>query len=240
MQGQPLTKRLRNCLVLRLLVPSSLMRGISVPPHDGSGLSCSGTTNGTLVESLSEKDIGNAKTDTKHSVRDAIADLPEPGDCDWLAYKRKDQSELSSYARRARMRPKPGLGSALGREKLAKNEVSGVRLTVHTREVVKRFGKVDPGETERVSRCLVLTWTDPAPTLRAGTGPDKGSFQLIRPIHPRSDRVITVREAARLQGFPDWFQFHHTKWHSFRMIGNSVSPFMSEALLRLISARLDC
>ncbi|MFX7922723.1 DNA cytosine methyltransferase, partial [Acinetobacter baumannii] len=62
------------------------------------------------------------------------------------------------------------------------------------------------------------------PTLRAGTGPERGSYQAVRPIHPTSPRVITPREASRLQGFPDWFQFHPTKWHSFRQIGNSVSP----------------
>jgi DNA (cytosine-5)-methyltransferase 1 len=37
-------------------------------------------------------------------------------------------------------------------------------------------------------------------------------------------RVITVREAARLHGYPDWFRFHATKWHGFRQIGNSVPP----------------
>ncbi len=42
----------------------------------------------------------------------------------------------------------------------------------------------------------------------------------------------------RLQGFPDWYSFHHTKWHSFRQIGNSVSPIVAEALLKKFAARL--
>jgi DNA (cytosine-5)-methyltransferase 1 len=50
--------------------------------------------------------------------------------------------------------------------------------------------------------------------------------------------VITIREAARLQGFPDWFDFHETKWHSFRMIGNSVSPIMAQAMLDLVADHL--
>ena len=37
------------------------------------------------------------------------------------------------------------------------------------------------------------------PTIRAGTAADRGSFQAVRPIHPVSPRVITPREAARLQ-----------------------------------------
>ncbi|WP_413468690.1 DNA cytosine methyltransferase [Lishizhenia sp.] len=56
----------------------------------------------------------------------------------------------------------------------------------------------------------------------------------MRPLHPEQPRVITVREAARLQGFPDWFVFHPTKWHSFRMIGNSVSPLVSEFVLKIM------
>ena len=47
-----------------------------------------------------------------------------------------------------------------------------------------------------------------------------------------------MREAARMQGFPDWFVFHPTKWHSFRMLGNSVSPAVSYGLLRRIAPQL--
>lgn len=61
----------------------------------------------------------------------------------------------------------------------------------------------------------------------------------MRPIHPAEPRVITVREAARLQGFPDWFTFSSTKWHSFRMIGNSVSPLVAKHLLGEIKRRLS-
>jgi DNA (cytosine-5)-methyltransferase 1 len=192
------------------------------------------------VQCVTKTDIRRAKARKKHSVRDAISDLPEPANCHWLPYKHKQDSELTSYARRARLKPQLGLGSAASRQKLEQKQVSGVRVTTHTDEVVDRFREVDPGKTDRISRCPRLTWSEPAPTLRAGTGPDKGSFQSIRPIHPRADRVITVREAARLQGFPDWFQFHETKWHSFRMIGNSVSPLLSAALLKLIANRLEC
>jgi len=76
------------------------------------------------------------------------------------------------------------------------------------------------------------------PTLRAGTGPEKGSYQAVRPLHPTENRVITPREAARLQGFPDWFQFSPTKWHSFRQIGNSVSPILSERIFAVIRKAL--
>ena len=70
----------------------------------------------------------------------------------------------------------------------------------------------------------------PHPTSRNGN--DRGSYQSVRPIHPVEDRVITVREGARLQGFPELASFFHPAvWHSFRMIGNSVSPQVSRSVL---------
>ena len=191
------------------------------------------------VGKIDSHDLLNAKKKKKYSVRDAIADLPEPRDSEWLKYKKKEHEDLSSYAKRARSVPAADLGSAESRLRLQRREVSGVLRTAHTLEVVERFREVEPGSTDAVSRCPRLEWSEAAPTLRAGTGPDKGSYQSIRPIHPTSDRVITVREAARLQGFPDWFQFDNTKWHSFRMIGNSVSPMMAEAMLTMLCSSLE-
>lgn len=115
---------------------------------------------------------------------------------------------------------------------------TGHRRTAHTREVVKRFRSVRPGAIDEIGRHSRLEWDGQCPTLRAGTGNDKGSYQSVRPIHPREPRVITVREAARMQGFPDSFRFHPTVWHSFRMIGNSVSPIMSAAIFRVIAKKI--
>lgn len=114
---------------------------------------------------------------------------------------------------------------------------TGHRRTFHRSETVTRFAAVKPGKTDEVGRHPRLDWNGQCPTLRAGTGNDRGSFQSVRPIHPDEARVITVREAARLQGFPDDFLFHPTIWHSFRMIGNSVSPFVAKAIFSLIAER---
>jgi DNA (cytosine-5)-methyltransferase 1 len=67
----------------------------------------------------------------------------------------------------------------------------------------------------------------PARTLMAHLAKDCYSH-----IHPDSDqaRVISVREAARLQSFPDAFVFAGTMNPAFRQIGNSVPPLMSYAL----------
>ena len=57
-----------------------------------------------------------------------------------------------------------------------------------------------------------------------GTDGARGALTSPRPIHYRYDRCITVREMARLHGFPDWFRLHATKWHGGRQIGNAVPP----------------
>ncbi len=187
-------------------------------------------------EPITESDLSDLRSSESHTVRDAISDLPEPDDSAARAYKKL--SKLPTYAVRARRLPKPGLGSAQARTLMKKGLVTGLQSTKHTDDVTVRFSCVLAGNTDEVSRCRRLAWNEPSPTLRAGTGPDRGSFQAIRPLHPTKNRVISVREGARLQGFPDWFVFHETKWHSFRMIGNSVSPIAAERLLSFIRGRM--
>lgn len=119
-----------------------------------------------------------------------------------------------------------------------RKEVSGCMGTRHTEAVAKRFDMLKEGQVDKPSRARRLERRGLCPTIRSGTGPEHGSHQAVRPIHPTQPRVITPREAARLQGFPDWFQFDETKWHSFRQIGNSVSPILAESVLEIFKARL--
>ncbi len=196
------------------------------------------------MDRISEQEIVASLVKRPVSVREAISDIPSPKEGElrsselfsWARYKK---ASLSEYALKMRAMPPKGLGSKLSLERLVHGEISGVINTKHTQPVIERFSETRPGETEHVSRYPRLSWGGHCPTLRAGTGSDKGSFQAMRPIHPSEPRVITVREAARLQGFPDWFLFHPTIWHSFRMIGNSVSPLMSHHLMSIIAEKLE-
>lgn len=192
------------------------------------------------LESLSRPVVKVAST-----VRDAIYDLPSPisemddSSFGWVKYPDRPSRTLSSYAERLRRPPPRGLGARDAVAKHGRGYVSGMKATVHSAAVAKRYAKTEGGKIDHTTKSYRLEWDGQCPTLRAGTGADKGSFQAVRPLHPGKPRVITVREAARLQGFPDWFVFHSTKWHSFRMIGNSVSPFVSKAVLRRIRSKME-
>ena len=116
--------------------------------------------------------------------------------------------------------------------------VNGVYPTKHTDAVKERYKELAHGQQDQISKSKRLDPDGFCPTLRAGTGPEKGSYQAVRPIHYEYARVITPREAARLQGFPDWYKLPDTIWHAFRQIGNSVSPIAAERVLSAIYQRL--
>lgn len=116
--------------------------------------------------------------------------------------------------------------------------LTGVMLTKHSQASIERFKETVPGKLEPISRLRRLDWNTPCHTLRAGTGADKGSYTSPRPLHPDYPRVISVREAARLHSFPDWFRFHVTKWHGFRQVGNAVPPLLARVIGKQIITAL--
>ena len=75
----------------------------------------------------------------------------------------------------------------------------------------KRYGRLDPNGIGST----ILTKCDP----------HWGTF-----FHPHQDRVITAREAARIQSFPDTFSFTGSLTDKYAQIGNAVPPLLGEAL----------
>ncbi|WP_446645958.1 DNA cytosine methyltransferase [Vibrio sp. DNB22_17_1] len=108
----------------------------------------------------------------------------------------------------------------------------------HTDKSIEKFAATEPGTTEKTSRFFKLSENGLCNTLRAGTASDKGAYTAARPIHYQVPRCITVREAARLHSFPDWYQFHTTIWHGFREIGNAVIPMFAKSLADEIVSKL--
>jgi DNA (cytosine-5)-methyltransferase 1 len=166
------------------------------------------------------------------TVADAIGDLPDAdlfedlkaGDSVRATWKTK-----SEYAGRLRGVLADPYDFSYPRY-YEKNELTCSLRTTHTAESIRRFMEATPGTTEPISRFYKLSYDGLCNTLRAGTDSARGAFTSPRPIHPSYPRVITVREAARLHSYPDWFRFHATKWHGFRQIGNSVPPLLGRAV----------
>ena len=106
--------------------------------------------------------------------------------------------------------------------------------TRHTEISRRRFRETPPGTVEPISRFFKLLKTGVSNTLRAGSDGAHGAFTSPRPIHFNYDRCVTVREMARLHGFPDWFRFHATKWHGGRQIGNAVPPPLARVIVEMV------
>ena len=115
-------------------------------------------------------------------------------------------------------------------QKLMRNgdvAVTGNKITIHVPHILEAISALKQGEEERATRYRRLFANRPAFTLRAGSG----SFTALRPIHPTRDRVITVREAARLQSFPDWVHvLRPQKSGHIRRSGVSVPPLLGKAI----------
>ena len=70
-----------------------------------------------------------------------------------------------------------------------------------------------------------LAWDDLSRTITAHIAKDGYWY-----IHPEENRTLTVREAARIQTFPDHFRFSGTRSDAFRQIGNAVPPLLARSV----------
>ncbi|MFJ1537537.1 DNA cytosine methyltransferase [Micromonospora chalcea] len=110
----------------------------------------------------------------------------------------------------------------------------------HTKEIQERRQKLiahlkpgDKGDTLpkeiwnglRPEKWRRLPLDRPAYTILAQMHRDLSEW-----VHPRHERWITVREAARLQSFHDGFVFHTSEWQMLKQIGNAVPPLLARAV----------
>ncbi len=90
----------------------------------------------------------------------------------------------------------------------------------------------EKGGTDLMGR---LWWDRPSVTIRTEFfKPEKGRY-----LHPKQNRPITHREAARIQSIPDDFIFCGSKIEIARQIGNAVPPLMAKAIAKQVIACLD-
>jgi DNA (cytosine-5)-methyltransferase 1 len=163
----------------------------------------------------------------------ALGDLPDADRFESLIesdfVKTVGFGKPSAYAEELRCSSKEASRMGYMREWNPEILTSSARTT-HTEISQRRFSETEPGGVEPISRFFKLPPEGLCNTLRAGTDGARGAFTSPRPIHYQYPRCITVREMARLHGYPDWFRFHATKWHGARQIGNSVPPPLGRAI----------
>jgi len=173
------------------------------------------------------------------SCRDALGDLPDAERYKALLTTdsvKATWGEPSEYAKGLRGLKPSAEGYSQQRAWDSSKLTSSMRSD-HTEISRHRFAETNGGDVEPISRFFRLPPGGVSNTLRAGTDSARGAFTSPRPIHYQYARCVTVREMARLHGFPDWFRFHQTKWHGARQIGNAVPPPLARAVAtQIISA----
>ena len=165
------------------------------------------------------------------TVRDAISDI-EPG-----------KEVTDSYFT---LPPHP---EAQGLEKELRGRCLHNHITTATRETaLSRFKALKAGENfHDLSPELKTTYSNAERTqntiyMRLKYDEPSGTVVNVRKsmwIHPELDRAISIREAARLQTFPDSFIFEGTKDSQYQQVGNAVPPFLAKAVAESIISILD-
>jgi len=190
------------------------------------------TTAEKMVEQFYSSFLPKYKVTRKRTVRDAIADLPK-------LYPLKNEMKYEGK-RLSHSLPDPFMANHVARwqskrdidifELLTKDIESG-RCEYVTTESLKALYTEKTGKVSNVHKYHVLRWDEPSNLIPAHLYKDG-----LRHIHPDSAqlRTITVREAARLQTFPDDYIFYGGSMEVYKMIGNAVPPLFSKALANAV------
>jgi DNA (cytosine-5)-methyltransferase 1 len=108
---------------------------------------------------------------------------------------------------------------------------------VHGKAVIDRYDKLAFGERDSKTRVNRLNPDKPSFTIVVGS--DKGGGKGH--VHPFEAREVTPRESARLQSFPDYWEFTGTSRHPIRQVGNAVPPVFAAAIgAHLLKEAFNC
>lgn len=180
--------------------------------------------------------------ENKRTLWEAIGDLPE------LKSGEGVSPTVYDMERRRRHIEKFGEGYLHGVLEVGKAEMlTGHIARPHSERDLRDFARLKEGENSSGAmrrgvqlefpynkeifkdRYTRLDRHRPCKTILAHLAKDGLMF-----IHPKQPRSLTVREAARIQSFPDWFMFPNARTHAFRLIGNAVPPLVGLAVGKAI------
>lgn len=179
---------------------------------------------------------GSYQEENYRTVRDAISDLEEISPvinlADDTGIALPDIKEISDLGR-----------------KLRDADILFNHIITNTRETaMERFMALKQGQNfHSLNESLKTnTYTDVSRTqntiyLRLDYDHPCGTVVNVRKsmwVHPVLDRAVSVREAARLQTFPDSFIFYGTKDQQYQQVGNAVPPIMAKAIAKKLAQQL--
>ena len=180
---------------------------------------------------------GHFDEDEYRTVRDAISDLEDIDprydlEEDVVGIPLPPKTDLSE------------LGKSLRDSSVLRNHI----ITRTTETAMERFRALKQGENFHALKdeMKTNTYTDASRTqktiyLRLEYDEPSGTVVNVRKsmwIHPTRDRAISVREAARLQTFPDSFVFCGTKDKQYQQVGNAVPPILAKAIAKKLAKTL--
>lgn len=179
-----------------------------------------------MVEKFYSSYLPEYKIEKKATVRDAIGDLP----------KLRPLDEPISYLGRklSHSVSDPLINGHISRFhnkrdielfKFLEEDIASGRMKFTSTKSLKTLYTKLTGKTSNVHKYYVLRWDEPSNLIPAHLFKDG-----LRHIHPDPEqaRTITVREAARLQTFPDNYYFNCSQTDAFKMIGNVVPPLFAK------------
>ena len=179
-----------------------------------------------MVEKFYSSYLPEYKIEKKATVRDAIGDLP----------KLRPLDEPISYLGRklSHSVSDPLINGHISRFhnkrdielfKFLEEDIASGRMKYTSAKSLKTLYTKLTGKTSNVHKYYVLRWDEPSNLIPAHLFKDG-----LRHIHtdPEQARTITVREAARLQTFPDNYYFNCSQTDAFKMIGNAVPPLFAK------------
>ena len=186
--------------------------------------------------------LSNEKKGKKRfvNVRQAIGDLPsvEPGQD--ASTEDFDYPCNNEFLRRI---GKPGIHPLMDHIARKHNDLDRERFQVmiHNHWSFGQLRREMPQYEHEHARVFdnsyVVQWWDlPSKTILAHI--HKDGFQFIHPDEEQR-RTFTVREAARIQSFPDDFEFKGSRGEKYKQIGNAVPPLFAEALAKSIKKNLN-
>lgn len=177
---------------------------------------------------------GRFDADEYRTVRDAISDLEEVTP----VFDLEDDKDGIRIGRKENLNE---LASALRNAEVLRNHI----VTKTTDIAMERFRALKQGQNfHALDESLKMnTYTDAARTqntiyLRLNYDEPSGTVVNVRKsmwIHPTLDRAISVREAARLQTFPDSFVFCGSKDKQYQQVGNAVPPIMAKSIAKKLA-----